>query len=105
MILPILHFVDCHSLWEQGFRTSGVYKIWFKPGYGSEVRCDFDKSNGWTIIQRRFDGSVDFYRDWDSYKTGFGDPDTEYWLGKRFNSPFLPKVLTALYHIHRYKVS
>lgn len=36
-----------------------------------EVFCDMT-NGGWTIIQRRFDGTVDFFRDWDQYKKGFG---------------------------------
>ena len=33
------------------------------------------------IIQRRLDGSQDFYQSWDAYANGFGQLDGEFWLG------------------------
>uniref|UniRef100_A0A3B5BLT7 Fibrinogen C-terminal domain-containing protein n=1 Tax=Stegastes partitus TaxID=144197 RepID=A0A3B5BLT7_9TELE len=38
---------------------------------------------GWTMFQRRHDGSVSFNRGWSEYHEGFGELRGEHWLGNQ----------------------
>ncbi|NWT22632.1 ANGL1 protein, partial [Cardinalis cardinalis] len=76
-------FKDCQQAREAGHANSGIYMI--KPKNSNEpmqLWCENSLDpGGWAVIQKRTDGSVNFFRNWDSYKKGFGNIDGEYWLG------------------------
>uniref|UniRef100_A0A8C3WZS1 Fibrinogen gamma chain n=1 Tax=Catagonus wagneri TaxID=51154 RepID=A0A8C3WZS1_9CETA len=80
-------FSDCQEVANKGARESGLYFI--KPLKAKQkflVYCEIDGSgNGWTVFQKRLDGSEDFSKNWIQYREGFGHLSptgtTEFWLG------------------------
>lgn len=72
---------DCNQLYNYGQRRSAIYQISPDGTNVIKARCDFSNSGGWTVIQYRHDGSLDFYRNYQNYTIGFGDPASEHWLG------------------------
>ncbi|XP_071796300.1 uncharacterized protein [Asterias amurensis] len=76
------HFHDCQALMDASYREDGIYTIHpFQNNEGIKVFCDMTKRTGWIVVQRRYDGSVNFNRSWADYKDGFGSMDGEFWLG------------------------
>ena len=73
--------LDCEEIYNNVSTQSGVFDI-YPTTAPVKVYCDMDTDGGkWTVIQRRMDGNLNFYRPWAQYKAGFGDASGEYWLG------------------------
>ncbi|KAJ8033752.1 Fibrinogen C domain-containing protein 1 [Holothuria leucospilota] len=77
-------YTDCYDAYQAGHTEDGVYTIlpsgW--PGSPFNVSCVMSTNGGgWTVFQRRTDGVTDFYRNWASYRYGFGSFDGDFWLG------------------------
>ncbi|KAM4664112.1 ficolin-2-like [Discoglossus pictus] len=73
---------NCKELLDQGEYLSGWYTIYPDGKKALTVMCDMDTDGGgWIVFQRRWDGSVDFFRDWNDYKRGFGSKLSDFWLG------------------------
>merc|ERR1712179_625653 len=83
--LPRAKPVDCKDILDGGQNTSGIYDVYpvqFQNTGGIKVYCDMDdEEGGWTIIQKRFDGSENFFRSWKDYEAGFGNKTGEHYIG------------------------
>lgn len=54
--------------------STGVYNVTMGNGLTFEVLCNSDiVGPGWTVIQQRIRGGVNFFRNWTTYRNGFGD--------------------------------
>jgi len=78
---------SCSELTNMG---SGAHDI-YVDGSRVKVYCDMSLSKdggGWTVIQRRghFGTTENFYRGWNDYRNGFGDPYKDHWLGLKYQN-------------------
>ncbi|XP_071837496.1 fibrinogen-like protein A isoform X4 [Apostichopus japonicus] len=80
---PSNEMTNCLDWFNAGCNKTSIYTIrptnWKGPPF--KVFCNMTDGGGWTVFQRRVNGSVEFYRNWTSYKEGFGELDHEFWLG------------------------
>ena len=82
---PMPVFRDCRDALNNSYTQSGVYTIQPDSLPPFDVYCDMNTDGGgWTVFQRRQDGSEDFYRNWVNYTNGFGNLSNEFWLGLEF---------------------
>ncbi|KAM4716451.1 angiopoietin-related protein 6 [Anableps anableps] len=74
---------DCQHVLDSGETTSGIYLLRLQSANRLlQAWCEQSQAQGgWTVIQKRQDGSVNFFRTWEQYKQGFGNLNGEYWLG------------------------
>ncbi|KAK0141902.1 Fibroleukin [Merluccius polli] len=75
---------DCSDYLHRGHQSSGLHMVTPDPRYRPfPALCDMEShGGGWTVIQRRQDGSVSFNRTWAEYRDGFGEMSGgEFWLG------------------------
>ncbi|XP_034336789.1 microfibril-associated glycoprotein 4 [Magallana gigas] len=82
-LTPILG-TDCADILKRYPDTRGKDGVYDIVGLNRimAVYCDMTTDNGgWTVIQRRVNGSVNFNNNWTEYKNGFGFADHEYWIG------------------------
>ncbi|XP_070133448.1 fibrinogen-like protein 1 [Drosophila bipectinata] len=77
--------LECDEINSCTTAEKGIYNIKLPGVSAFEAPCN---GSGWTVIQRRMDGSVDFNRNWTEYRDGFGNVTGEFFIG-----------LEKLYHI------
>ncbi|XP_016982323.1 fibrinogen-like protein A [Drosophila rhopaloa] len=59
---------------------NGIYQIKLRGLEPFEVPCATSPP-GWTVIERRVDGSENFNRTWNEYKSGFGNVSRDFFIG------------------------
>ncbi|XP_034476960.1 angiopoietin-related protein 7-like [Drosophila innubila] len=77
------NLTTCKASSCEAYGTSSSIHTIQVPGVDPfKVLCDGHlNGTGWTVIQRRINGSVSFYQSWTEYKNGFGNLTGEFFIG------------------------
>ncbi|TDG43519.1 hypothetical protein AWZ03_010062 [Drosophila navojoa] len=71
----------CHATSCLG-KSTDIHVIILPGAEPFPVFCDSHLvGSGWTVLLRRRDGSVNFFRNWNDYRIGFGDLRGEFFMG------------------------
>ncbi|PIK46389.1 hypothetical protein BSL78_16738 [Apostichopus japonicus] len=77
---------NCQDVYNGLSTEEGIYSIhphsWAHEPF--QVYC----KGGWMLFQRRVDASVSFFNDWITYRDGFGDLNSSFWLGNERNMSY-----------------
>merc|ERR1712226_1019216 len=90
-VLETAEFTDCADIRQQDpTAPTGTYAIILRSRFTQPeskfVFCDMDtEGGGWTTIQRRNSGTLNFFQNFETYAEGFGNlgESTEFWIGNR----------------------
>lgn len=75
-------FKDCKEAFENGMAVDGIVDLLWDNGTTYKAPCNNSiDGGGWTVVQRRVDGTTSFERNWTDYVQGFGEPERNFWLG------------------------
>ncbi len=79
-IIFIAAWMDCQSA-SNSDKKSGIFFLQPKPTLRFRGFCNSTKANSsWLVIQRKT-SHIAFSNTWKEYKHGFGDLNSDYWLG------------------------